>query len=967
MTRSSLLHALVTTSLLLAACASNIPEPQPPVDVPPADPDPLGVRVETLPNGLTIYLSENHEEPRVSAWIGIRAGGAQDPRDATGMAHYLEHMLAGKGTQHMGTLDFAAEAPHLEEIRALYDQLFQVEGEEERAAIYARIDQASQEANALAVANEVRQAYELIGGRGHNAFTNNDQTTYVVDVPANKLAVWATIEGDRFSNPVFRGFHTEVEAVYEEKNRALDNAGRRTYAALSELLWGDHPYGVEVLGTIEHLKRPSISKMEAFFDTWYVPSNMAVVLAGDFDSDEALALITEHFGSLPTVPAPDTRPRPVPPLTEVVRKEIVHQGDEQVLLAWQTVPYGHPDHAALQVADMVLNNQATGLLDRNLNQAQLVWRSGSRPDFMREGGSQEVWGLPKAGQSLEDLEALLLGQVQQLKAGAFDEADLAAIVLDFEISEKRQLENNFSRVDNMMDAFVMAQPWDEYRHHLDRLRAVTKADIVRVANTYLGDAYAAVYRRQGTPEIPDIKAPKLTSLQLNTADHSPFFTQVVSMETPPIEPQNLVEGEDYQVEDTPGGLLYVTPNPYNDLFQINWRYRTGDGHRHGLCDALNLWDISGAGEQDESAFKQSLYELGLTVDSYCNRWQAGIVLSGPGVNLDEGVALVERRLADPNLPQEVMDRYFEDLVSKRKDHKTTQGLQAAALQHYGMYGDDSYFLKVPLTEEEIAALTLDEMRAMPSSLLPLRRTVVYSGPHSPQEVAALVSPEDRAWADVPPTPADRYLATDGPRILFLNHESVQANIHLSIPSQTLDPARMAMVELYNEYIGGASGLVFQQIRESRALAYSAGGGYAEGEVIGDQDRVWGDLGTQADKSAQAIQVLVDIIGAPPGLPARWEAAQGAAIEGLRAHRIPFRSVGYYADFWRLKGIERDPRPATIEAMTSVDLDTFLSFAKEVGQGPYTLMVVGDQDRVDLEALGAIAPVTTFELEQLLRY
>src|SRR5690606_4148616 len=293
------------------------------------------------------------EEPWVSCRIAVRAGAANEPRDATGLAHYLEHMLANKGTRSLGTRNAAAAQPHLARLRELYEQLREpVEprpgpgsgpGGARRAALLAEIDAENQAADRWAIANELKQAYGLLGGQGLNAFTSHDRTVYVVDVPSNRLEAWARLEGNRFREPVFRGFPTEIETIIEEKNRALDDRGRALAMAGNTLLWAGHPYARDVLGEVEHLLAPSIAATERFFSTWYVPNNMAVILAGDLDPERALALIERHFGELEPRPLP-ARALPDPePLHGQRRVEIVHRGDEEVRLIWRTVPREHPD------------------------------------------------------------------------------------------------------------------------------------------------------------------------------------------------------------------------------------------------------------------------------------------------------------------------------------------------------------------------------------------------------------------------------------------------------------------------------------------------------------------------------------------------------------------------------------------------------------------------------------------------
>ncbi len=198
--------------------------------------DPLHVRTARLENGLTVLLSRNPEQPRVYCRVVARVGAAQEPRDATGLAHYLEHMLANKGSRRLGTLDHAAEAPTLARIEELYEQLRAGDGAE-AARLFDAISVASAEAAPLAIPNELKQLHGRLGSRDLNAFTSHDQTSFVVDVPAARLAAWAELEADRFAGPVFRSFQTEVETICEEKKRSLDDPGKQTHRALMAALW----------------------------------------------------------------------------------------------------------------------------------------------------------------------------------------------------------------------------------------------------------------------------------------------------------------------------------------------------------------------------------------------------------------------------------------------------------------------------------------------------------------------------------------------------------------------------------------------------------------------------------------------------------------------------------------------------------------------------------------------------------
>ena len=285
--------------------------------------DPLKTKIYTLDNGLKVYMSVNKEAPRIQTGIAVRVGGKNDPSETTGLAHYFEHLMF-KGTENFGTSDYAAEKPMLDEIEALFEVYRKTEDNEKRAEIYHRIDSISYEASKLAIPNEYDKLMSVIGANGTNAFTSSDMTVYVEDIPSNQIENWARIEADRFKNPVIRGFHTELETIYEEKNMSLTQDSRKIWEALDAALFPNHPYGTQtVLGTQEHLKNPSITNVKNYHRTWYVPNNMAICLSGDFDPDKMVAVIEKYFGdmqpndNLPVLEFEEEKPIETPIVREV--------------------------------------------------------------------------------------------------------------------------------------------------------------------------------------------------------------------------------------------------------------------------------------------------------------------------------------------------------------------------------------------------------------------------------------------------------------------------------------------------------------------------------------------------------------------------------------------------------------------------------------------------------------------------
>lgn len=373
--------------------------------------DPLQARIYTLDNGLQVWLSRNADAPRIQTNIAVRAGSKNDPSDATGLAHYLEHMLF-KGTSRIATNDWAKESAVLKQISDAYEERRRTTDEAQRDRIYQRIDSLSTVAASYAVPNEYDKMIKSLGARGTNAYTSTERTVYINDIPSDELERWMVIESERMNEAVLRLFHTELETVYEEFNRAQDNDRRAAYKTLNELLYPNHPYGTQTtIGTGEHLKNPSMVKIHEFFDTYYVPNNMAVILAGDIDYDRTIALVDKYFGKWEKGYVPEFTFTPEVPITMPALAEVSGPEAEWVDIAWRFGGYHTPDPIMLQLIDGLLSNGSAGLIDLNLLQAQKVLSANAYTSVSNDYSSLQLSGEPKEGQTLEQVRDLLLGQV----------------------------------------------------------------------------------------------------------------------------------------------------------------------------------------------------------------------------------------------------------------------------------------------------------------------------------------------------------------------------------------------------------------------------------------------------------------------------------------------------------------------------------------------------------------------------
>lgn len=964
MSRKSLLAAALCLLCLPVRVAAQDWAPKVPSTLnAPLPNDPLKTTIHRLPNGLTVYLSPNHERPRVAARIAVRAGSKDDPPESTGMAHYLEHMLF-KGTSSLGTLDYAQEKPHLDRILSLYEKRFKTADPAERAGIYQEIDAESIQASRHAIPQELDRVYSQLGFQDVNAHTSFEETVYESDFPANRAEAWAEVEAERFARPVFRLFQSELEAVYEEKNRSLDRAERVIHEAVREELYKTHPYGRSVLGTVEHLKNPSLAKMYEFYGRYYVPNNMALVLSGDFDREKMLEIIRRNFGAWQPKPLPAAQARPLPKPRGLERREVRYEAEEEVILAWPTTPARHADTDALFVMDMLMDNSTSGIINLTLNQAQKVKGAGSFPDQpLNEAGAWHLAAVPKQGQTLEEAEALLMEAVGRLKAGEFTDEDIKAVITNYEVGEKSRLESNAARAGLMADSFIHLEPWEETAGRLERLRRVGKADVLRVANKYLGPGRVAVYRRNGKPDIPKIEKPGFTQVDIDPSRRSRFADKILSLPAPPLEPRWLVEGRDYRTALLPSGRLYAARNPFNDLFSLTFSFARGSRHERALCAAFDLLDLAGAGTLSAEEYKKKLFSLGASVIYDCGQQESEVSLSGPDESLGPALKLVLARFEAPSVSTDTLKKMIAVKIGAHQDDKKDPARVAYALGEFARRGRESSVLN-ELSDRELRALTTEKLTGLIRGTFLYKRRTAYVGNRSPDELAKLL--ETGAGLKDPPAHIPlRFLKPARTTVYFTRRDMVQAQVGLFAADEVLDPEHAADYDYLSAYLDGGNSLIMQEIREARSLAYSAGGQYAGAAYKSDENQLWGKLACQADKTVEATALLARLLRSPPLDPERFQEAAKSIEEEYRANPVPFRAVPAALMAWEDEGLAGgDPRPERFRKALNYTLRDLERFARRFRDRPMTIYVLGPADRVDLPGLKKLGDFEEKTLEKI---
>ncbi|MBI5883746.1 MAG: insulinase family protein [Elusimicrobia bacterium] len=928
--------------------------------------DPMAVTIHRLSNGMTVYLSPNPQEPRVGAAIAVRAGSRNDARDSTGMAHYLEHMMF-KGSARLGTLDYAKEKVLQEEILALYEKRFKTADPKERENIYKEIDAKSVAAAAFAIPNELEKIYGQVGVTHLNAGTSYDKTTYTCEFPRNRAELWARVETDRLAQPVFRLFQSEIEAVYEEKNRYADDAEDILWEAMMSGLYKGHPYGVPIIGTIEHLKNPSLAKMYAFFERYYVPNNMAIALSGDFDRVEMLKVLEKNFGALKPAVLPRKETARIQPLRGVTRVDLKYEAEEKVLVSWLTAPKSSPDYEALLIMDMLMDNSVAGLINLGLEQAQKVKDAGSYPMILNDGGSWQTFAVAKQGQTLEAAEALLMETVAALKSGAFTPEDIRAVVTDFEVNHKKSLEVNMRRADLMADAFQDFESWSQASGRIERMKTVTKDDVLRVARQYLGDNRLVLYRRNAKPDLPSIPKPGFTKVDIDPSRQSAFLKELMAMPAKDIEPVWLAEGRDYSITPLPQGKLYATRNPFNDLFALSLVFDFGSDAVREVCAAVDLLKLSGAGDLSAEEFKKKLYGLGASLDYGCGRDFVSVSLSGLNENLWPALELMVLRFQQQSAAPDTLQKMVAVQLGSHQDNKKDPKYIHYALGEYASRGAESAVL-AELTDAELKKLDAEKLKSVARGLLDYGRRSLYVGNRRPGEIAKLVDLGPRKFKPAPARKPISYLKASKPRVVLSHRDMLQSWVGVYSADELFHQDHVVDYRFYTGYMGGSmSGVIFQEIRESRALAYSAYGYYDEGVVKGDENMLVGQVETQADKTLEAASVMLDLLHALPPSVERFAEVRQQQEQLFRTRRIGFRQVPSTLVSWEKLGYTGDPRPARFEKTLRYTLADLVSFSGRFKERPMTVFILGNKPRLDLDGIRKLGALEEKTLEQIFPY
>tara|TARA_X000000368_G_C23056660_1_gene724231 strand:+ start:1965 stop:4904 length:2940 start_codon:yes stop_codon:yes gene_type:complete len=940
--------------------------------------DPLKARIYTLDNGLKVYLTSYKDAPRVQTNIAVRAGSKNDPSDATGLAHYLEHMLF-KGTDIFGSLDFNKEAPMLDKIESLYEEyrLIDMDDLENRGRVWKQIDSISGEAAKYAIANEYDKMVTGLGAKGTNAYTSNEKTVYINDIPSNQIEKWLKLEAERFRYPVFRLFHTELEAVYEEKNISLDNDGSKLFQALFDGLFPNHQYGQQTtIGTIEHLKNPSLTEIRKYFNKYYVPNNMAMCLSGDFDYDETIMLINKYWGGFERTEDPTFEVFEEEPIAEPVFKEVYGPEAERLYIGFRFDGANTKDAAMLTMVDMVLSNSAAGLIDLNLNQEQELIGGGCFPYVLKDYSMHGFYGSPKQGQSLEEVKDLLLSQIEEVKKGNFEDWLVDAIISDLKLNQIKKLESNSGRANEFVEAFILDISWQDYQNEMTELEKITKQDIINFVNARYKDNYVVVYKRNGEDKsVMKVTKPTITPVSVNREDQSDFLVDLLAEETKDIEPVFIDFDKDIQRSNVGDVVLLYKENTENERFKLNYIFDMGKDHDNRLKLAVDYLKFLGTDKMSPSDKAEEFYRLGCNLSVNCSADKIQVTLSGLANNFDESVQLFENILANAVADEDALVELKLTKLKERADAKLNrQIILWRAMGSYAKYGTNSSFMNI-LSKQELDSISSTELLDLIHNLTTYNHRILYYGPESISKVSSKLESLHLNKTDLKEIPVKKEFVEgtmDKPMVYVVDYDMKQAEVMMLSKGDKVnidDVSKYCQIKFHNEYFGGGmSSIVFQEMRESKALAYSVYSTYTLPRDTNTSHYLMSYIGTQADKLSEAISGMTELLDVMPEAESNMKNAKEAIEQKIRTERLTKSDIlSEYEKAYKL-GIKHDFRKDLYDAVQNFDMNSLKEFHNShISNGARVIMVLGSKDNLDLNALKQYGEIKHLTLEDVFGY
>ena len=929
------------------------------------------VKTTKLDNGLKVVMCEDHSSPNAYGAVYVHAGSKNDPLEATGMAHYFEHIMF-KGTDKIGTINWEAEKVYLDSIDIMYDKLHETTDVNERTAIQQKINELSLASTDYAIPNEVDVILTKMGGEGLNAGTAYDQTMYFNSFPANQIGKWMDVYAERFRYPVFRLFQSELETVYEEKNMYGDEPIEAFKDYFFKEIFGEHPYGRPVIGLTEHLKNPQTSKMREFFNTYYVANNMTLILVGDFNIDEIEPMVAEKFGTWRSGEIPAQPEFKLPEFKGQTLREVRLTPIKMGVLAWKGVKVSDPDYLPLSIACSIFSNGETGIMDKDMLDGNIM-AAMLMPLSLEDHGANIILYVPKLiGQSHEKAEEYVFASLDKLKKGEFSDDLFEALRTNMLKEREQELESLESLSYLFLELEERGMSYDEYLAETERIKSITKEEIVAIANKYFGEDYLDIRSKMGSAPKDKVDKPNWKPIEAkNTDAKSDFAKMIEAEEVPEVTPQVIEFGKDVEITKINDCFtMFSTKNPYNEIFNLTITHNSGTIDNPDLNRAISYWTMQGTEKMSFEELSLELQKLGAAITISANQSNCNVIIEGFEKDLDRILDLCEEKLFNPANDEKKIDVIYEGEKMEEETLKEDAAEWAQAVRQFALYGEKSNYL-APTPLKQWKKRSGEELLKEVKDALNYNGEVLFVGNIDNQKVIEALEKHNLVKNDVVKAEkkfkADKKY-TDNQVFFAHNKKFRQSNIFMYVPSETLSQQDKAVCQVYNKYFGtDMYSIVFQEVREFRSLGYTAYGYFSYDYLNRKPGNLSTYLGTQSDKTNEGIDVLRGLITDMPERLEKFNASKDALIMSRASDYVGFRSIPSQVSSWVEQGYDHDPRIEITNIIKNTEYkDVYDFYKRNVADRPIVIMMSGNKKQIDFKALEKYGTMKELKYKEIFR-
>ena len=935
-----------------------------------------GLKAFKLPNGLSVFIWEDPSSPDVFGMVTVKVGAKEDPEKYTGLAHYLEHLMF-KGTDRIGALDWEKEKPVYEQIIAKYDEYAATDDPAKREAISKEINQLTMETAKYYLTSDFSSLTQSMGGESLNAGTSFDYTSYFNSFPPGEIYKWLELNSERLLNPVFRSFQPELETVYEEFNMMQDQQSRREIDFLLNTIFPGHPYARSIVGLPEHLKNPQISQLIKFYNDWYVAENMALILAGNVNTNQVLPLIREKFGRIENRPAPERKVYPETPIKgrKAVSAKISRY--PQVFLAFPGITSNSEDEIALDICTSILSNSnRTGLIDKLEIDGEIMSGNVSSITW-RERGSILVSAIPyydvnqRRFESLRSTERTLLNEIKKLQDGKFDDLLVQSIQSNMIRNHVLTMESPSRIAVSISSLYVADKSMDELMNYVDIVSSITVEQIKDIAKKYFGSDYYAINMEDGKPpKGVELEKPKYDPILPVRGAETKYTEEFRNL---PVRFATNVFANMDEITIQPindRSKLFYKQNPDNDIFSLTLKFGIGTEKMPKLEFAASLMNNAGImGQMEAQAVKQEFSNLGASCSYSVDDNYLTVRMNGFESNLEASCNLLTRQILLPKLDEKQMNNLKGGYFQQRRIERTLNEMLGEAMQQYMLHKEKSPYID-RLTMEEISGLSISNLTGEFQRATDYEAEIHYVGSLPVEDVFDILSKNLPLKQGEKPTTSpeikDRAAYTENTVYFLPNSDAKQSSIYFYIDGDTYRKEKDPFIRAFNQYFGANfNGLAMQEIREYRSMAYDVRGRYDSPPVENKNAYFTGLIGTQADKTIEAIEVYLDLLTNMPQNPNRIRDIKNFLKETATVEKPHFRTASQVYQGWKLRGYAQSPAETNMQVFDNMTFDDIVRFYDENIKGrPIVIGIVGNPKNINekaLEKYGKVVRLTPAKL------